>query len=286
MDIESYQSYLSRLPVSNHTRRNYLLRVRAYLQWLNETPEGEKATVDPVERNFAVQQYKLWMLNKGASANTLNSVLAAIDNFYLFVGLGPTNIRRQSLPAQAPRALTPEEQHRLAKAIAKCDSLRNRTIVLIMLHCGLRISEVAQLNVGDVLLAARKRELVVRCGKGSKRRHVPINSELGEILQKYMSLKPSLPSGPLFGSQKGNRLSVQAIDKVVRSFGRDAGIDFSSHSLRHTCLTRLVRAGVDIVTVAEIAGHSRLETSRRYSLPTEAVKIAAMEKLANGSATA
>jgi integrase/recombinase XerC len=51
-------------------------------------------------------------------------------------------------------------------------------------------------------------------------------------------------------------------------------------------LTRLVRAGVDIVTVAEIAGHSRLETSRRYSLPTEAVKIAAMEKLLNDSTSA
>jgi integrase/recombinase XerC len=56
--------------------------------------------------------------------------------------------------------------------------------------------------------------------------------------------------------------------------------------LRHTCITKLVRAGVDIVTVAEIAGHSRLETSRRYSMPTEAVKAAAMERLNYGSTQA
>jgi integrase/recombinase XerC len=66
---------------------------------------------------------------------------------------------------------------------------------------------------------------------------------------------------------------------VIRGFGRESGVTLSSHRLRHTCLTRLVRAGVDIVTVAEIAGHSRIETTRRYSLPTADVMIAAVEKL-------
>ncbi len=272
MDIEIYKDYLNRLPVSGHTRRNYLLRVRRYLLWLDEMPEGAKAITNPVERNFAVQQYKLWMLNKGASANTLNSVLAAIDNFYLFMGLGPTNIRRQSLPAQAPRALAPEEQHRLAKAIAKCDSLRNRAIVSVMLHCGLRISEVAQLNVSDVLMAARKRELVVRCGKGSKRRSVPINSELGEVLQNYMSLRSAPANAPLFCSQKGNRLSVQAIDSVIRSFGRDAGVEFSSHCLRHYSECRIMPSrfsGFCEYTIQQSRKpHSLTKTTRHNFLAT------------------
>ena len=155
-----------------------------------------------------------------------------------------------------------------------------------MLNCALRIGELNQLNVGDLILTARKREVVVRCGKGTKRRTVPINSELAEVLREYLAGLPADPDAPLFVSQKGNRLSVQGIDYVIRAFGRDAGIDFSAHNLRHSCLTRLIRCGVDIVTVAEIAGHSRLETSRRYSLPTEAVKVSAMERLVDGSATA
>ena len=286
MELERYADYLNRLPISNHTRRNYLLRVKKYQQWLSETPEGQNAYDNPIDRDFAVQEYKLFLLRKGSSANTLNSTLAALDNFYIFNGLGPAKVKRQELPAHAPRALEDDEQRRLFKVIAKLDSVRNRAIALIMIHCGLRISEVAGLNVGDVLLAARKSELIVRCGKGMKRRVIPINSELASTLREYLTSASTIAESPLFMSQKNNRLSVQAIDYVIRALGRDAGIDFSSHSLRHTCLTRLVRAGVDIVTVAEIAGHSRLETSRRYSLPTEAVKVAAMEKLVNGSASA
>lgn len=285
MDIEAYREYLTRLPISDHTRRNYLLRVRKYLEWLEGSPEASSAFLTAADRDFAVQDYKLFLLRSGASANTLNATLAAIDNFYLFLGLGASKVKRQDLPAQAPRALEPEEQRRLLKIIAKCESLRNKAIAMIMLSCGLRISEVAQLNVGDVLLAARKRELVVRCGKNSKRRVIPINTDLAGVLREYLfSLSICESEAPLFRSQKGNRLSVQAIDAVIRSFGRDAGVEFSSHVLRHTCLTRLLRMGTDIVTVAEIAGHARLETSRRYCLPTEAVKIAAMEKLTNGEA--
>ena len=285
-ELEGYANYLNRLPISRHTRRNYLLRVRRFIERLADSPDGEKSLTDPVERDFAVQDYKTWLLQSGKSSHTVNAVLSAIDNFYLFKGMGPAKVKRHDLPAQAPRALEPEELRRLLKEILRSKSKRNRMIALVMLHCGLRISEVALLNVGDVLLSARKRELTVRCGKNSKRRIIPINSDLAEVMREYLySVGARNPEVPLFLSQKGNRLSVQAIDYIVKQFGKDAGVDLSSHCLRHTCLTRLVRSGVDIVTVAEIAGHSRLETSRRYSLPSEAVKIAAMEKL-SGTAQA
>jgi site-specific recombinase XerD len=286
-EIDQYQEYLSRLPVSPHTRRNYLGRVKQYLSWLAGSSDCEKALLESVERDFAIHDYKVKLLQSGRSSNTVNSTLAALDNFYLYKGLGPSTVRRQDLPVQAPKALEAEEQRRLLKVIAQSQSHRNRAVVLVMLHCGLRISEVRQLNMGDIALSARRHEIVVRCGKNAKRRVVPINTDLAGSMREYLSsVSRSAPESPLFTSQKGNRLSVQAIDQIVRHFGRDAGVEFSSHSLRHTCLTRLVRAGIDIVTVAEIAGHSRLETSRRYSLPTEAVKTAAMEKLNYGTAQA
>jgi len=286
VEFEAYQVYLNRLPISTHTRRNYSLRVRQYLRWLAGSVDGENALSDPVERDFAVRDYKTYLLQAGRTAHTVNATLAAIDNFYMSRGMAPSKIRRQDLPAQAPKALEADEQRRLLKAIAQCRTLRNRVLALVMLHCGLRISEVAQLNIGDVLLSIRKRELVVRCGKNAKRRIVPINSDLAEAMRQYLSSVGNVPAeSPLFKSQKGNRLSVQAIDYVIRCFATQAGVDLSSHSLRHTCLTRLVRGGTDIVTVAEIAGHSRLETSRRYSLPTEQVKLEAMERLNYGAAS-
>ncbi|MGH9223844.1 MAG: site-specific integrase [Acidimicrobiales bacterium] len=69
------------------------------------------------------------------------------------------------------------------------------------------------------------------------------------------------------------------IDSVVRALAADAGLDISAHLLRHTCLTNLVRGGADVVLVAELAGHRRLDTTRRYSLPSEADRDAAVEAL-------
>ena len=149
-----------------------------------------------------------------------------------------------------------------------------------MLHCGLRISEVSGLNVSDVVLTARKRELTVRCGKNSKRRVIPINKDASEALQEYLDRQVwhRWRSTIVYGHH-GARISVQSIDHMIRQFGKDSGVELSSHSLRHTFITKLIRLGTDVVTVAELAGHSRLETTRRYSLPSQDVMIAAVEKL-------
>jgi integrase/recombinase XerC len=74
-------------------------------------------------------------------------------------------------------------------------------------------------------------------------------------------------------------IPLRAIDLLLRTLGEEAGITISAHILRHTCLTNLIRQGNDVVLVAEIAGHRRLETTRRYSLPTDQDRAAAMEAL-------
>ena len=147
-----------------------------------------------------------------------------------------------------------------------------------MLHCGLRISELAALNVSDVFVTARKGDVLVRCGKNSKQRRVPLNQDARDAMLSYLT-QPRDPAEPLFKSQRGTRMSTGSIAYFIRQVAREAGIEMTSHSLRHTALTRLIRSGCDIVIVAEVAGHARLETTRRYSLPTADVKIAAMEKL-------
>ena len=90
---------------------------------------------------------------------------------------------------------------------------------------------------------------------------------------------PHSPEPALFLNLKGRRLSTRAIDRVLRQLGREAKRDLSAHVLRHTCLTNLVRRGNDLVLVAEVAGHKRLETTRRYSLPSREDREAAMEGL-------
>lgn len=282
--LSDYQIYLSRLPLSQSTKRNYLQRVTAYLDWLAGSIDGSKALHNALERDYFIRDFKTYLLKSGRSSATVNAFLGALDNFYLYLGLGRAKVKRQELPAQAPRALSNEEQHRLLKAVMHCKSVRNQAIVFLMLHCGLRIAEVAALNAGDVFVTARRGEITVRCGKGNKQRKVPLNADAREIMLSYLS-GPRDPEAPLFLSQKGNRISTNGIDRMLRQLGRIAGVEMSAHRLRHTALARLIRSGIDIVIVAEVAGHSRLETTRRYSLPTADDKIRAMEKLNYAAST-
>lgn len=92
---------------------------------------------------------------------------------------------------------------------------------------------------------------------------------------------PDTKETALFLNRQGRRLSVRSIDLLIRELGRNVGLEMeiSAHILRHTCLTNLVRNGNDLVLVAEIAGHKRLETTRRYSLPTAKDRLSAMEGL-------
>jgi site-specific recombinase XerD len=83
----------------------------------------------------------------------------------------------------------------------------------------------------------------------------------------------------LFVGRSGRRLSKRSVDDVVRRLGEHAGVKLSAHALRHTFLTRMVRQGSDLVLVAELAGHRRLETTRRYSLPSDDDRLLAVERL-------
>jgi len=134
-----------------------------------------------------------------------------------------------------------------------------------------------------VQLSARKGQVIVRQGKGERYREVPLNSEVREALRVWQHERQerfaASPQPALFLSRQGVRLTTRAVDLLLKRLGEAAHLALSAHVLRHTCLTNLVRNGQDLVLVAEIAGHQRLETTRRYSLPTAEDKAAAMEKL-------
>lgn len=110
----------------------------------------------------------------------------------------------------------------------------------------------------------------MRSGKGDQFREVSLNRPVREALDAWLPLRRERAApgeAALFVGPKEQRLSPRAIDTVVRSTARRGGLELSAHALRRTCVTNLVRAGNDIVLVAELAGHRRLETTRRYSYP-------------------
>jgi hypothetical protein len=164
--------------------------------------------------------------------------------------------------------------------VERCRSVRDRALALLLFYTALRIGECASLDSDDVALSARKGRVIVRAGTGDTYREVALNTEAREALVAWLTErrqrfpKPDEPA--LFLNPGGHRLSIRSIDLALRRLGEEADIAVSAHTLRHSCLTNLVRRGHDLVLVAEIAGHKRLETTRRYSLPTEGDRIAAL----------
>ena len=136
---------------------------------------------------------------------------------------------------------------------------------------------MAGLDLADVIVSDRRGKVVVRRGKGDRLREAPLHPVAREALlawlrerrERWGSAAPSPADAPCFVSYQGTRLSTRSMDKLMDRLGQEAAIEgLSAHVLRHTFTTNLIRAGQDLVLVAELTGHARLETVRRYSLPS------------------
>src|SRR6266496_1942535 len=205
--------------------------------------------------------YEHWLTRQPLSTHTRRTYLTQVNRYCIYLSTFPWEYGH---PLQEPHA-------------------RDRAIALLLFYTGLRISECAALQLSDVRLSSRKGLVIVRMGKGNAYREVPLNAEVRTALDAWLQQRQKWVSqrneSALFLTKQGTRLATRTIDDVVRRLGQEAHLSLSAHILRHTCLTSLVRHGNDLVLVAELAGHKRLETTRRYSLPTAADREAAMEGL-------
>lgn len=237
---------------------------------------------DPRARDYAARDFKRHLkVERRWKPSSVNLALAAVDHFNRFLGLGPANVKRERLAQAAPRALSEDHQRALLRA-AEDSRPRDRAIVIVLLYTALRLHELAALDVNDVAISARKGQLIVRSGKGDVYREVPLNPSCRKALEGWLQSRGKPTAGQesaLFVGPRGTRLTPRSVDRVVRGVAARAGLELSAHVLRHTCVTNLVRGGNDLVLVAELAGHRRLETTRRYSLPSAADRQAAMDAL-------
>jgi len=267
-----YAASLDEQPLSARTREAYLAAATAFFTWLAARSAGPgDALLAPRARDLAARDYKRYMkVDRGLSPASVNQALAGMDHLFRFLGLGAAIVRREELPRSAPRALDTHQTRDLLRA-AEESTARDRAIVALLLFTGLRLSEAAALQVADVRVSARKGVVVVRSGKGDAYREVELNALVRGMLDEWVTERAKLAPADetsFFVARTGRALSSRSIDLAVRRVATRAGLELSAHVLRHTFVTGLVRAGNDVVLIAELAGHRRLETTRRYSLPS------------------
>jgi site-specific recombinase XerD len=292
--LAGYESWLKSQPLAARSRDAYLAQVREFVTWLAGSEHGGQALDDSHVRDWAVRDYKRFVkTTKRWAPASVNQALAAIDNFYRSRGAGRPEVAREELAQTAPQALGEAEQRTFLRFVEASPSPRDRAIATVFFYAGLRLSELGALDVNDVAVSARRGRVKIRTGKGDAYREVPLNSPCRHALDEWLAAradqlaaraeagggngaKPPETSA-LWLSRSGTRMSTRAVDFVIRRVAAEAGLELSAHVLRHTFVTNLIRSGADVVLVAELAGHRRLDTTRRYSLPSQADKDAALE---------
>ncbi len=165
-----------------------------------------------------------------------------------------------------PRYLTLEESQRLLQSVEGAHKERDYCILCIFLNCGLRISEIAGMNISDI-----RSDHIRVLGKGNKERIVYLNDATAEAINRYLAVRKSIAAidrSALFLSSRRTRVTREGLHAMVKKALLRAGLDsekYSAHKLRHTAATLMLSNGVDVRTLQEILGHENLNTTQIYT---------------------
>ncbi len=222
--------------------------------------------------DFLGQLYK-----QGLDARTVARQLVSLRAFYRFllqeeaVAADPTaEVASPRVWKRLPGYLTLEEVERLLRQPDRKTpaGLRDRAMLELLYATGLRVSELVGLEVTDLELEMG----TLRClGKGSKERVVPVGREAVNALREYLAAGRAKlarrPSSALFLSHRGRALTRQGFWKILRAYGRQAGIRsrLTPHRLRHSFATHLLERGADLRSVQLLLGHADISTTQIYT---------------------
>ncbi|WP_287192251.1 tyrosine-type recombinase/integrase [Syntrophothermus sp.] len=256
--------------MSKNTIKNYQIDLEHFAQWYLETI-GEEATPDRItsldlaeyQQYLATRDFKPASINRRMAALRKYLKWAAEENIIKQVPKFPKGVSRVKL---APRALKRNEMNALLRAVMQEGNKRDLAIIMTLMYCGLRVSELVSLKISDLELKERAGKITVR-GKGNKTREVPVPHEVREALRDYLTERKDRYQ-ELFLGQRGP-LTVLGVQQMLKKYAYAAKIEnLSPHVLRHTCATYYLNKGMDLVKVAALLGHKNLNTTMVYTSPS------------------
>lgn len=260
-ELVHYRRALKRKNYSIHTVKTYLNILDQFMKWLS-VPLAE------VTRN-EIGAYVDHLLRNRRTPKTITCHLQTIRLFFDYLineegGTITNPVTRISLrlPKPLPRHLKDEQVSRLFDGIK---DLRDRAMFMLMLRCGLRVQEVADLTV-DAVEYGRK-QIFVFHGKGTKDRVVYMSEDARLALLAYLAQRSSKAKALFLvqkGPMRGKPLSVRGIQKRIEYYARNSELNVSCHRLRHTMATQLLNADAGLATIQDLLGHGQITTTQRY----------------------
>jgi len=253
--------------VSPHTVVAYRRDLKHFLMYLGDMPLCD------ISRSRA-QDWLVASHASGLAPASLARRLSALRSFLdtaVRMNWCPENIAAGITPPKQskrlPRTLPPEQTALLLQSTSAISESRDLALLAVMYGCGLRVSEVAGLNLVDIDMG--EAEMRVR-GKGGKERVSPVPDGVYTLLSNYLDLRmghADVSQEALFLNRSGGRLSARSIQRMLkkRALATGADVSVTPHRLRHSFATHLLAGGVDLRAIQELLGHASLSTTERYT---------------------
>jgi integrase/recombinase XerC len=279
--VQDFQTYLKvERNVSPHTQQAYIADVQEFIQFLKTNGLVKNDKVENADAE-AIRSFLGHLHRQKVKKVTVNRKISSLRAFYRYllrqgkIKKNPANmVQSPKTEKYMPTFLSVDEAFELLNANAGKNSpdLRTRAMMELFYSSGLRLSELAALNVMDIDF---NQQLVKVRGKGRKERIVPVGKTALQSIREYLNETGDLRKGigadvfeePLFLNARGKRISTRSIARMIDEAAEKSGLGrkISPHALRHTFATHLLNAGADLRSIQELLGHKSLSTTQKYT---------------------
>ncbi|MCK4807983.1 MAG: tyrosine-type recombinase/integrase [Candidatus Aenigmarchaeota archaeon] len=250
--IDRFRTEINLKGYSKNTLDSYIYTIQRFMNFTKKTPE--ETTEEDIKKYLVYLQQ-----GTGATGTTIHRHLNAIRSFFRINNSSAAeNIDLPKIAKKLPEFLSVEETKKLLSSI---ENLRDRSIIQLLYACGIRVSELVNLNRENIEENAIK---IIR-GKGSKDRIVYADEGTLKRIKAYLKTRNDMEKA-LFINTKKDRLTQRSVQRIVKHYADVSGMtkNVTPHTLRHSFATHLLQNDADIMIIKELLGHSNLSTTQIY----------------------
>lgn len=270
--LDGYAAYIGlERGLSQNTVIGYRFDIEKFINYLKDSGTALRDVTLPV-----LQQFVADMHDVGISPRSQARIVSGLKSFFKYLVMAGYTVENPSIMLETPNiglhlpeVLTLEEIDRLENEIdtSTTEGIRNYAIIETLYGCGLRVSELVNIEISRVFL--KDKYLMVN-GKGSKERIVPMSDMVIDLISDYLKVRGEVikpgEENILYLSRRGTRLTRQMIFTIIRRLAAQAGIKktISPHTLRHSFATHLLEGGANLRAIQQMLGHETIATTEIY----------------------
>lgn len=271
-DLKAFFTYLqSEKRYSEHTLKNYQRDISGFVQYCKDSDLSNWFAIDSQHvRSYAAQVHR-----KGLSGKSIQRLLSSLRSLFKFLLKHKKIKSNPAVGVTAPRALrklpevlSPDDlNHIMTLDDSDPLAVRDMAMMELLYGCGLRLSELTELNKNQIDWQSRTLNVT---GKGRKQRIVPFGDKALVALKKWLDIRVQLANEneqAVFVSQRGNRISKTSVAQRLKKWARLKGLNQNiyPHLMRHSFASHILESSQDLRAVQELLGHTNLSTTQIYT---------------------